>query len=956
MERDDDIEKISKELEDILKMTSDEKKDRTPDIREGKKTDDRQDTGFLGDEREEQPDYKSMPVIRLDVPVDGMEELYDFDDSNEDSESNPIDEYVITEEDGEEEIWEEEQIEEEYHEVSRSFRKKEHKSGSLVKDSDGLIAAFFVPVIIMIIIFAQRGIFPFGEESFLRTDMYHQYAPFFSEFQYKLTHGGSLLYSWDIGMGVNFAALYSYYLASPLNWLIILCPKKFIIEFMTYMIVVKIGLSGLAFSWYLRRHFKTVDFGIAFFGIFYALSGYMAAYSWNIMWLDCILLFPLIMLGLEKLVQEKKCILYCITLGLSILSNYYISIMICIFMVFYFLALLILEGRKPWKEVLINGVHFAVYSLLAGGLAAVVLLPEIYAMKMTASGDINFPQTFSSYFSIFDMIARHLPAVETEIGLDHWPNIYCGVAILIFFLLYLGCRKIRQKDKIVMCSLLLFFYASFSINVLNFIWHGFHYPNSLPCRQSFIYIFLILTAGYHAYIYLHEIPWKHVVTAFFATVIFVLMAQKLITDDAFHFSIFYVAIIFLAVYTGLISLYQRGINRNVLVLLALGVVALEAAVNTTVTSVTTTSRTSYIKDNKASIDLTEGLLPNPDFYRVEKVSRKTKNDGAWMNFPSVSLFSSTANADLSKFFKKIGCESSTNAYSITGSTPLVDALFGVKYALYSEEVGENEVSSLVSVQDEMQLWKNNYALSLGFMLPYDVENNWQLELTNPAEVQNDLSVVLGASPVLSEVPSEVKGKSFTFTPDTDGDYYVFVSNKKVEKVSALMGDKTKNFDNVSRGYLLELGYLKSGEEITLRNDDNDQDLIASAYRFLPEGLESVYQVLNKNPLKLTKWTDTQIKGTVDAEKAGLLYLSIPFDKGWSVKIDGKEAEPYKIFDTFLSVHMTAGTHEVSLEYMPEGLKAGGMITGGSILILMVLTGLAAGKNKKRKPMRTHTTN
>ena len=956
MERDDDIEKISKELEDILKMTSDEKKDKTPDIREGKKTDDRQDTDILKNEGEEQPDYESIPVIRLEVPVEGMEELYDYDDSKEDDEYYPVDEYVNTEEDGEEEIGEEEPFEEEHQEVSRSFRKKEHRSGSLVKDSDGLIAAFFVPVIIMIIIFAQRGIFPFGEESFLRTDMYHQYAPFFSEFQYKLTHGGSLLYSWDIGMGVNFSALYSYYLASPLNWLIILCPKKFIIEFMTYMIVVKIGLSGLAFSWYLRRHFKTVDFGIAFFGIFYALSGYMAAYSWNIMWLDCILLFPLIMLGLEKLVQEKKCILYCITLGLSILSNYYISIMICIFMVFYFLALLILEGRKPWKEVLINGVHFAVYSLLAGGLAAVVLLPEIYAMKMTASGDINFPQTFSSYFSIFDMIARHLPAVETEIGLDHWPNIYCGVAILIFFLLYLGCRKIRQRDKIVMCSLLLFFYASFSINVLNFIWHGFHYPNSLPCRQSFIYIFLILTAGYHAYIYLHEIPWKHVVTAFFATVIFVIMAQKLITDDAFHFSIFYVAIIFLAVYTGLISLYQRGINRNLLVLLALGVVALEAAVNTTVTSVTTTSRTNYVKDNKASIDLTEGLLPNPDFYRVEKVTRKTKNDGAWMNFPSVSLFSSTANADLSKFFKKIGCESSTNAYSITGSTPLVDALFAVKYALYSEETGENEVSSLVSVQDDMQLWKNNYALSLGFMMPYDVENNWQLELTNPAEVQNDLSVVLGASPVLSEVPSEVKGKSFTFTPDKDGDYYVFVSNKKVEKVAALLGEKTKNFDNVSRGYLLELGYLKSGEEVTLRNDDNDQDLIASAYRFLPEGLESVYQVLNKNSLKLTKWTDTQIKGTVNAEKAGLLYLSIPFDKGWSVKIDGKEAEPYKIFDTFLSVHMTAGTHEVSLEYMPEGLKAGGMITGGSILILLVLTGLAAGKNKKRKPMRTHTTN
>ena len=81
------------------------------------------------------------------------------------------------------------------------------------KPSAGLWAAFCIPVVIMIIIFWQRGIFPFGEESFLRTDMYHQYAPFFSEFQDKLSRGGSLLYSWNIGMGVNFSALYAYYLA-----------------------------------------------------------------------------------------------------------------------------------------------------------------------------------------------------------------------------------------------------------------------------------------------------------------------------------------------------------------------------------------------------------------------------------------------------------------------------------------------------------------------------------------------------------------------------------------------------------------------------------------------------------------------------------------------------------------------------------------------------------------------
>lgn len=1034
MERDDEIEKISKELEDILRMTSGgreaeenkeamtDRKDRDRETEKvfeepglsGKglrKPDDglegryaMADVSGKGPEKPddgleelygtvsmpgkgpEKPDdgleelygmanMASMPRIRLDIPVDGMEDLYDeeLDMTDEDMDMDADNaSYDKASNDGaspchsEARLWKPDELPEEEeagisHKTAKAAREaghpkdgKEKQASNLVRPSDGLLAAFFVPVIIMIIIFAQRGIFPFGEESFLRTDMYHQYAPFFSEFRYKLIHGGSLLYSWDVGMGVNFAALYAYYLASPLNWLIVLCPKENIIEFMTYMIVFKTGLSGLSFSWYLRRHYKTRDFGIAFFGVFYALSGYMAAYSWNIMWLDCILLFPLIMLGLERLVREKKCFLYCITLGLSILSNYYISIMICIFMVFYFLALLVLEGKKPWKEIFIYIGHFAVFSLLAGGLAAGVLLPEIYALRMTASGDFNFPQTVSSYFSIFDMLARHLPAVEAEIGLDHWPNIYCGVGVLLFFPLYLGCRQIRQKEKIVMCSLLLFFFASFSINVMNFIWHGFHYPNSLPCRQSFIYIFLMLLVCYQTYTHLHEISWKHVVTAFFASIIFVLLAQKLITDDAYHFSVFYVAILFLSIYAGLICLYQKGISRNVLILLTLGVVSLEAAVNTTVTSVTTTSRTSYVKDNKASSDLADSLVPNDAFYRIEKVTRKTKNDGAWLNFPTVSLFSSTANADLSKFFKKLGCESSTNAYSITGSTPLVDALLAVKYGLYSEEPPDTGTSTRVSDEDGMYLYENTYALPMGFMVPYDLENNWQLELANPAEVQNDLSVVLGASPVLSEVPSETSGTSFTFTPETDGDYYVSVKNKKVEKVNAVLGETTKSFDNVDRGYLLELGYLKAGEEITLRNEDNDQDLTASAYRFLPEGLESVYNILSKSSMKLTKWTDTQLEGTIESERAGLLFFSIPYDKGWTITVDGKVVAPYKIFDTFLSVHMTAGSHEVSLEYMPQGLKTGGMITAGSILVLLGLAGLSLGKRRKRRPMRVHS--
>ncbi len=823
---------------------------------------------------------------------------------------------------------------------------------SLVRPRDGLAAAFWVPVAVMIIIFIQRGIFPFGENSFLRTDMYHQYAPFFSEFHHKLRTGGSLLYSWDVGGGVNFAALYAYYLASPVNWLIVLCPKNYIIEFMTYLIVVKIGLSGLTFAWYLRKHCKTRDFGAAFFGIFYALSGYMAAYSWNIMWLDCIWLFPLVMLGLERLVKERKGLLYCTALGLSILSNYYISIMVCLFLVIYFVCLLILEPKKPVKEYLYNGLQFGGCSLIAGGMAAVVLLPEIFALQMTASGDVNFPKTLSSYFSIIDMLARHIGNVEVEVGLDHWPNIYCGVAVFLFFLLYLACRRISVKEKAVYCTLLMIFFASFSVNVLNFIWHGLHYPNSLPCRQSFIYVFLMLLMCYRAYMYLSETPWKHTVIAFWGGVCFVLLAEQTVTDEGFHFAVFYGAILFLALYEGLIYLYRKGrINGNLLVLLALLTVSLEAALNTAVTSVTTTSRTAYVKDNQDVEQLVSGLMPADTFYRIEKVDGKTKNDGAWMNFPTVSLFSSTANADMTDFFRKMGCEASTNAYSIEGSTPLVDSLLSIRYGLYSWNQGSNPLLTLAGQEGDTWLYRKAYTLPVGFGIPMDLEDNWQLDLGNPAEVQNDLCSVLGTAPALEEVFGQDGGSTYSYAVEEEGDYYAYISNRQVKKVKVSWGEESTVYDNVNRGYLLELGRCQPGEEILLTcQEEAGADMKARIYRFSDQALEEVYNILSREAWEITEWTDTVLEGTIRMERAGLLYTSIPYDRGWTVKVDGEETETRKLFDTFLTVELSEGSHRVEMSYEPEGLRLGAWVTAGSILILILCTaaGVRLRKRKEKK--------
>ena len=271
----------------------------------------------------------------------------------------------------------------------------------------GCIFAFLIPSVIMLALFIIRGIYPFGDRSFLFADLYHQYMPFFSELLHKVRGGENLNFSFQVGIGSNFLALFVYYLASPFHIFSLLVPERLLVEFISYLIVFKIGLAGLTFYIYLVNHAKLSRGGISgwgkspaagvMFSCFYALSGFMAAYNYNIMWVDCVVLAPLIILGLERLVKQGRWGLYCVTLALSIYTNYYISIMICIFLVLYFVLLLVTE-----KGRLRSMGYFALFSLLAGGMAAVLLIPEVCAILRTDFGDMDFPKKLESYFSILD--------------------------------------------------------------------------------------------------------------------------------------------------------------------------------------------------------------------------------------------------------------------------------------------------------------------------------------------------------------------------------------------------------------------------------------------------------------------------------------------------------------------------------------------------------------------------
>ena len=107
------------------------------------------------------------------------------------------------------------------------------------------LVAFFAPLVIMLGIFAAKQIYPFGNNCFLQIDLYHQYAPFLQSMKDKLSSGGSLFYTWEVGLGTNYMALYAYYLASPVNFLVMLCPDGFIIEFLSYAVLIKMAVSSL---------------------------------------------------------------------------------------------------------------------------------------------------------------------------------------------------------------------------------------------------------------------------------------------------------------------------------------------------------------------------------------------------------------------------------------------------------------------------------------------------------------------------------------------------------------------------------------------------------------------------------------------------------------------------------------------------------------------------------------
>ena len=258
---------------------------------------------------------------------------------------------------------------------------------------DYTLLAFILPVLGMFTVMIIRGFEPFGAVSMLYSDMYHQYYPFFLNFRKALLSGESLLYNWSLGMGMDYLGLISYYLASPLNLLSVLVPEGWLLEYFSLLMPIKLGFAGMFFAIFLKKLFQKDDFSITAFGCMYALCAWALGYQWNIMWLDTFALLPLVALGAISLLENRKFILYTLTLFLSVFSNYYIGLFTCIFMVLLFICYEICRWKSFQKFFCDLGV-MALYSALAIGMTAILEIPAYAALQSTQSSVNTFPEGF----------------------------------------------------------------------------------------------------------------------------------------------------------------------------------------------------------------------------------------------------------------------------------------------------------------------------------------------------------------------------------------------------------------------------------------------------------------------------------------------------------------------------------------------------------------------------------
>lgn len=844
-----------------------------------------------------------------------------------------------------------------------------------IKNNKWLLLTFLLSSMVVSIIYTLQKIAPFGNNSMLDVDFYHQYGPLLNELYDRVKQGESLLYSFNTAGGMPFYKNFSNYLSSPFNIILFLFKKENIVMAFSIIIGLKVVFASVTMQHYLNKTFKKNNFITLIFGLLYALSGYFCAYYWNIMWLDGMVFLPIIMLGINKIIEQEKPNTYIISLALMLFANYFIGYMICIFSVIYFLGLFWYKNNFKLKNVVRKFLMFFMSSLLAGALVAFILLPLFYSMStISATGDL-FPSASSS-FSITDFIFNHITGVSRTVFASDilpLPNVYPGLISLVLIVLLFLNKNVNIRFKILSVIAILFFFFSFNITTLDFIWHAFHVPNDLPWRYSFIYIFVLITIAYYSFSKIKDVSLFRLCISFAVIMLVVLLASKLNFENLSDSKII-TCIILLCLYFIIFILFKNKVNKKVLYVILTICVSYEVIYGINSNWNINHDITIFMEDKKPYQSLIKEIKKDDNgLYRIEKTDYLTLNDAAWYDYYGISAFSSMAYEDTAKAQRNLGLAGNNiNSYYYKYyQTPVYNTMFNIKYLLGNYI--ENDYYVPIDTKDNHTSIGYNYSSSIMYAVNKELED-LSLVSYNPFLNQSNF-VTLSTN--VNDVFNKAQVKSVTGGNITNDNFYDNSNGTFNYELDELSKSISFNIDDVyEKNLYLYIGganaqsftvngtyYSLTSDEyfifdtgkiyddnlsVTIEfNNENPSSITFYAYYLNDSSFKEFYNEIMDEALDVKKYSDTLIEGDVEVNDDKLMFTTISFDEGWSVYVDDKKVETKKVLDAFLAFDIDKGKHEIKLVYYPKGMRLGVLITIISLGVLLIYNFKINKKSNKR---------
>ena len=627
---------------------------------------------------------------------------------------------------------------------------------------------------LMLIICILHEIYPFGPNHLLQVDASAEFAPRVVEMFDKIRNGGSLMYSWRGGLGTDFYFAFITAHLNPFLYLGIFTEARSITEVFTLMYILQIPFSALTFAYFAKEKFGEKGVITIAFSLMYAFCSYVTAYFWIYYYLTGFMLLPLLAVGLERLVKKRSIFMYAFFLGLGIISNYLIGLFLCCFAVLYYLNL-VLNEESPKSLIKTTIVRFGISSLMAGGMALLVIVPTLTAIPNTTySGGTISEIPLRIHFSILNFFTTFYSGMTPSVVQDSssLPNVYSGLLSFMLLLLYFMNDKISKKERVLSFITLFIMYLFFTINILSFIIHGFHFSSGAPHRFAFVFVFFVLIMAFKCFINIDGIPRNRLrlallaisvlsVSLFALYPVIRILRPGVFTREAIYANIFLLIVYgsFLYMCNTLNSTKELSGRRRIKkityakpkpfqklvskygVLLVSSLVIIEMGTSTYQNFSLykeAPQREIYVLELYDDIQAVKQYTSKEGFYRMEQIPNRVFSDGKLFGYNGISVFTITYEPVV-QLLSDFGISSSTNKIEHRLGTPLLNSIFSVKYSLNRGSM-QNHFPTFfepLATSGIVTLAENPYAMPIGFMVSSDVLN-WQANRKgSPFEFQNE---------------------------------------------------------------------------------------------------------------------------------------------------------------------------------------------------------------------------